>query len=167
MAAARAARVDHFVRTMPDGYDTCSTTGLEPVGRREAVAHHRAGVPGQPADPDPGRGDQFGRHPHRGADPAGDGGTAGGPTSFVIAHRLSTIRDADIILVMDAGRIVGAGHARRAHGRAGLLLRPVPVAVPSYDEAADVRPWPNRAGLPRGGGKTVAIDLPRGFVALV
>ena len=37
-------------------------------------------------------------------------------TSFVIAHRLSTIRDADLILVMEAGQIVEQGHARGAAG---------------------------------------------------
>ena len=38
-------------------------------------------------------------------------------TRFVIAHRLSTIRDADLILVMEAGADRGAGHARVAAGR--------------------------------------------------
>ena len=42
-------------------------------------------------------------------------------TSFVIAHRLSTIRDADLILVMEAGRDRRAGHARRAAGRGRRL----------------------------------------------
>ena len=37
-----------------------------------------------------------------------------GRTSFVIAHRLSTIKRADRIVVIEDGRIVGAGHARRA-----------------------------------------------------
>ena len=46
-------------------------------------------------------------------------------TSFVIAHRLSTIRDADTILVMDAGRDRGAGQPRRAPRRRRLLLQPL------------------------------------------
>ena len=41
-------------------------------------------------------------------------------TSFVIAHRLSTIRDADLILVMEAGQIVEQGTHATAAGRAGL-----------------------------------------------
>jgi len=42
-------------------------------------------------------------------------------TSFVIAHRLSTIRDADLILVMEAGQIVEQGDARfLVGGRRGL-----------------------------------------------
>jgi ATP-binding cassette subfamily B protein len=42
-----------------------------------------------------------------------------GRTSFVIAHRLSTIRDADIILVMNKGRIIEQGNHEEliaAHG---------------------------------------------------
>ena len=50
-------------------------------------------------------------------------------TSFVIAHRLSTIRDADLILVMEAGAHRRAGHPRRA-ARRGRRLRP-PVQSPS------------------------------------
>ena len=44
--------------------------------RREAAAHHRPRLPRQPDDPHPRRGHQLGRHPHRGADPAGDGRAA-------------------------------------------------------------------------------------------
>ncbi len=43
-----------------------------------------------------------------------------GRTSFVIAHRLSTIRNADTIIVMDAGRIVEQGDHAALLGQRGV-----------------------------------------------
>jgi len=46
-----------------------------------------------------------------------------GRTSFVIAHRLSTIRGADVILVMEAGRIVEQGSHTQLLSRGGAYAR--------------------------------------------
>ena len=71
--AAKATHVDRFVRTLPDGYDTVlDEEGANVSAGEKQLHHHRAGVPGRAEHPDPRRGDQLGRHPHRGADPAGD-----------------------------------------------------------------------------------------------
>ena len=59
--------------------------------RREAADHDRAGVPGPPAAADPRRGDQFGGHPHRAVDSAGDGRTASRPDEF--HHRAPSFDD--------------------------------------------------------------------------
>ena len=75
--AAKATYVDHFVRSLPDGYDTVvDDEGSSVSRRREAAPHDRPRLPGRPDHPDPRRGDQLGRHPHRGADPEGDGRAA-------------------------------------------------------------------------------------------
>ena len=109
-AAAEAAHVDHFVRTLPLGYDTVIDDDASNLsqGEKQLLTIARAFL----ADPEVLILDE--------ATSSVDTRTEilvqkamkrlmKGRTSFVIAHRLSTIRDADTILVMDHGRIVEQG----------------------------------------------------------
>ncbi|WP_019204281.1 ABC transporter ATP-binding protein [Tsukamurella sp. 1534] len=110
VAAATATYVDRFVRSLPDGYDTVldDESGSVSAGERQLITIARAFL-AEPAililDEATSSVDtrtevllQRAMHALR-AD----------RTSFVIAHRLSTIRDADVIVVMDHGRIVEQG----------------------------------------------------------
>jgi ATP-binding cassette subfamily B protein len=110
LAASRAAYADHFVRTLPDGYDTevdGEGAGVS-EGERQLITIARAIL----ADPAILVLDE--------ATSSVDTRTelliqqamarlSQGRTSFVIAHRLSTIRGADLILVMEQGAIVEQG----------------------------------------------------------
>lgn len=110
ITAARAAHADHFIRTLPGGYDTVLNEEASNIsqGQKQLVTIARAVL----------------------ADPAIlilDEATSSvdtrteiliqkamaelmkGRTSFVIAHRLSTIRNADLILVMNEGSIIEKG----------------------------------------------------------
>jgi len=109
-AAAEAAHVNHFVRTLPEGYETVLDDDATSVsaGEKQLLTIARAFL----SDPailildeatssvDTRTEVLIQRAMHR---------LMQGRTSFVIAHRLSTIRDADIILVMNEGRIVEQG----------------------------------------------------------
>jgi len=119
-AAAKAARVDPFVRTLPNGYDTVLDEDASSLssGQRQLLTIARAFL----ADPSILILDEATSNVDTRTEvliQAGHGPLETGRTSFVIAHRLSTIRNADSIVVMDAGRLVEQGsHADllRHHG---------------------------------------------------
>ncbi len=110
VAAAKAAYVDPFVRTLPDGYGTVldeDASGLS-SGQRQLLTIARAFL----ADPSVLILDEATSNVDTRTEVLIQAAMARlrhGRTSFVIAHRLSTIRNADSIVVMDAGRIVEQG----------------------------------------------------------
>ncbi|ANI41320.1 ABC transporter ATP-binding protein [Mycolicibacterium vaccae] len=110
LEAARAAYVDRFVHTLPDGYDTRINDGGTNIsaGEKQLITIARA-VLARPrllildeatSSVDTRTEVLIQRAMSR---------LRRDRTSFIIAHRLSTIRDADMILVMEAGRIVERG----------------------------------------------------------
>ncbi|MEC0242077.1 ABC transporter ATP-binding protein [Paenibacillus dokdonensis] len=108
--AAKAAHADHFIRTLPDGYETVLNEEASNIsqGQKQLLTIARAIL----ADPSILILDE--------ATSSVDTRTEvyiqramndlmKGRTSFVIAHRLSTIRDADLILVMNNGSVIEKG----------------------------------------------------------
>ncbi|MEY9838779.1 ABC transporter ATP-binding protein [Streptacidiphilus sp. EB103A] len=108
--AAKAAHVDRFVRTLPDGYDTViddEGTGVS-AGEKQLITIARAFL----AEPSILVLDEATSSVDTRTEVLIQRAMAtlrSGRTAFVIAHRLSTIRDADTILVMENGAIVEQG----------------------------------------------------------
>ncbi len=110
VAAAKAAKVDFFIRTMPQQYDTIidNEAGNLSIGQRQLITIARVFL----CDPaviildeatssvDTRTEAEIGKAMKK---------LMKGRTSFVIAHRLSTIRDADSILFMQNGNIIEQG----------------------------------------------------------
>jgi ATP-binding cassette subfamily B protein len=110
MAAAEAAHVDHFARTQPQGYDTVVDEDASNIsaGQKQLITIARAFM----ANPTILILDEATSSVDTRTEVLIQQAMAQlrhGRTSFVIAHRLSTIRNADTIVVMDAGRIVEQG----------------------------------------------------------
>jgi ATP-binding cassette, subfamily B, multidrug efflux pump len=109
-AAAEAAHVHHFARTLPEGYDTKiedDSTNIS-QGERQLLTIARAFL----ADPQILILDEATSSVDTRTEVLIQRAMARllkGRTSFVIAHRLSTIRDADVILVMNQGAIIEQG----------------------------------------------------------
>ena len=110
VAAAQAAHVDHFVRTLPAGYDTVlddESTSVS-MGEKQLLTIARAFL----VDPPILILDEATSSVDTRTEVLIQRAMASlmrGRTSFVIAHRLSTIRDAHTIIVMDHGRIIETG----------------------------------------------------------
>jgi ATP-binding cassette subfamily B multidrug efflux pump len=121
IAAAKAARVDHFVRTLPEGYDLVLNEEVTNIsqGQKQLLTIARAIL----IDPKMLILDE--------ATSSVDTRTEvliqeamynlmKDRTSFIIAHRLSTIRNADLILVMNGGDIVEQGQHEELLARGGF-----------------------------------------------
>ena len=119
--AATAAYVDRFVHTLPDGYQTQVRDGGSNIsaGEKQLITIARAFL-ARPqllildeatSSVDTETELLIAKATHE---------LRRDRTSFIIAHRLSTIRDADVILVMESGKIVEQGN----HGE--LLARRAP-----------------------------------------
>jgi len=110
VAAAQAAHADHFIRTLPDGYDTVLNDDASNIsaGQKQLLTIARAFLADRTvlildeatSSVDTRTEVQIQQAMAR---------LRQGRTSFVIAHRLSTIRNADSIVVMDQGKIVEQG----------------------------------------------------------
>ena len=110
IAAAKAAKVDYFIRTMPKGYDMVLDNEASNLsaGQRQLLTIARVFLCNPPilildeatSSVDTRTEVEIGKAMKK---------LMSGRTSFVIAHRLSTIRDADIILFMEKGTIIEQG----------------------------------------------------------
>lgn len=110
ISAAKSAKADHFIRTMPKGYDTVldNESGNLSAGQKQLLTIARVFLCNPPviildeatSSVDTRTETEISHAMKK---------LMSGRTSFVIAHRLSTIRDADIILYMENGNVTEQG----------------------------------------------------------
>ena len=124
IAAAKAANADHFIRTLPGGYDMELNEEASNVSQgqkqlltiaRAILADNRIMILDEATSSVDTRTEQHIQDAMA--------NLMKGRTSFVIAHRLSTIRDADVILVMKDGDIIEQGNHKELLERNGFYAQ--------------------------------------------
>jgi len=139
VAAAKAAAADEFIRALPQGYDTpVGEHGIKlSGGQRQRLAIARAMLKNAPIllldEATSSLDSESERHVQ-----AALRLLMRGRTTVVIAHRLSTVIDADIIYVVDAGRVVESGSHAELIRRDGIYARLY--ALQFADQAVAVAP---------------------------
>ncbi|MCI7804418.1 MAG: ABC transporter ATP-binding protein/permease [Oscillospiraceae bacterium] len=108
--ACKAVGIDHFIRTLPDGYDTVLNDKANlSAGQKQLITIARAMIENAPLLILDEATSSVDTRTEIQIQNAMDKLTEG-RTSFVIAHRLSTIKNADLILVMKDGDIIESGN---------------------------------------------------------
>ena len=124
IAAAKLANADHFIRMLPDGYNTVlkgDGSGLS-QGQRQLLSIARAAVSDPPVmildEATSSIDTRTEALVQSGMDKLMEGRTV-----FVIAHRLSTVKNADVIMVLDHGRIIERGNHAKLIAEKGVYYQ--------------------------------------------
>lgn len=115
--------LDHFIRTLPDGYDTeLSESGGISVGQRQLITIARGMLQKTPFLILDEATSNVDTRTEELVQKAMDKLTKG-KTSFIIAHRLSTIKNADLILVINNGNIIEQGNHEELMKKNGFYAK--------------------------------------------
>ena len=124
ITAAKLANADHFIRMLPDGYNTVlkgDGSGLS-QGQRQLLSIARAAVSDPPVmildEATSSIDTRTEALVQSGMDKLMEGRTV-----FVIAHRLSTVKNADVIMVLDHGRIIERGSHEKLIAEKGVYYQ--------------------------------------------
>ena len=119
--AAKIAHADHFIKTLPDGYETVLNEDASNISQgqrqlltiaRALLANPKILILDEATSSVDTRTEQYIQN--------GMIELMRGRTSFVIAHRLSTIRDASTILVMNEGEVIEQGNHKALMAQNGF-----------------------------------------------
>jgi ATP-binding cassette subfamily B protein len=158
VAAARTAHLDHFVRTLPDGYRTQLSNNGDNIsaGERQLITIARAVL----ARPQLLILDEATSSVDSRTEQLIQRATAAllrSRTSFIIAHRLSTVRDADHILVLEAGTVIEQGNHAELLARRGAYYR-MTRAAEAAASGQQPQGWPFHERMP---SQTATPAMPR------